>query len=45
MVDATEEAVLNSLLMSPTMVGRGGNTSEGLDPETVVGLLREAGRV
>ena len=43
-VDATEEAVLNSLLMSPTTVGRDGNTSEGLDPETVVRLLREHGR-
>ncbi len=43
-VDATEEAVLNSLLQSPTSVGRAGNTSEGLDPDTVVGLLREHGR-
>ena len=34
-VDAAEEAVLNSMLMSPTTVGRDGNTSEGLDPETV----------
>ena len=39
-----EEAVLNSLLMSPTTVGRDGNTSEGLDPATVVRLLREHGR-
>jgi D-aminopeptidase len=44
-VDATEEAVLNSLLTSPTTVGRDGNTSEGLDPDTVVGLLREHGRL
>jgi D-aminopeptidase len=43
-VDAAEEAVLNSLLMSPTTVGRDGHTSEGLDPETVVRLLREHGR-
>jgi D-aminopeptidase len=43
-VDAAEESVLNSLLMSPTTVGRDGNTSEGLDPETVVRLLREHGR-
>ena len=28
--------MLNSLLMSPTTVGRDGNTSEGLDPDTVV---------
>ena len=43
-VDAAEESVLNSLLMSPTTVGRDGNTSEGLDPDTVVRLLREHGR-
>jgi D-aminopeptidase len=43
-VDAAEESVLNSLLMSPTTVGRDGNTSEGLDPDTVVRLLSEAGR-
>ena len=43
-VDATEEAVLNSLLMSPTSVGRDGNTSEGLDADTVVRLLQEHGR-
>jgi D-aminopeptidase len=43
-VDAAEESVLNSLLMSPTMVGRDGNTSEGLDPDAVVRLLAEAGR-
>jgi D-aminopeptidase len=43
-VDATEESVLNSLLMSPTMAGRNGNISEGLDPETVVRLLQEHGR-
>jgi D-aminopeptidase len=44
-VDATEESVLNSLLTSPTTVGRDGNTSEGLDPDTVVGLLRGHGRL
>jgi D-aminopeptidase len=43
-VDATEESVLNSLLMAPTTVGRDGNTSEGLDPETVVRLMEEHGR-
>ena len=44
-VEATEEAVLNSLLTSTTTVGRAGNTSEGLDPDTVVRLLREHGRL
>ena len=43
-VDAAEESVLNSLLMAPTTVGRDGNTSEGLDPDTVVRLLSEHGR-
>ena len=31
-VDAAEESVLNSMLMSPTMVGRDGNTSRGARP-------------
>ncbi len=44
-VDAAEESVLNSLLMSPTSAGRDGHTSEGLDPDTVVRLLREHGRL
>lgn len=39
-VDCAEEAVLDSLLMSPTTVGRDGNTSEGLDPEVVRRLVR-----
>ncbi|MEO8107632.1 MAG: P1 family peptidase [Actinomycetes bacterium] len=39
-VDATEESVLNSMLMAPTVVGRGGNTLYGLDPSVVQGLLR-----
>ena len=41
-VDAAEEAVLNSLLMSATMVGRDGNTSEGLDASLVARLVAEA---
>ena len=40
-VDAAEESVLNSLLMSPTMVGRSGNTSQGLEPEVVRRLVEE----
>jgi len=40
-VDAAEESVLNSILMSPTTVGRDGNTSEGLDPEVVQRLVEE----
>jgi D-aminopeptidase len=43
-VDAAEEAVLDSMLRSATTVGRDGNTSEGLDPAVVTRLLREAGR-
>ncbi len=34
-VDAAEEAVLNSMLESPTVTGVHGNISEGLDPELV----------
>ncbi|MBA2639397.1 MAG: P1 family peptidase [Nocardioidaceae bacterium] len=39
-VDATEEAVLNSMLGSPTVTGRAGHVSAGLDPDAVVRLLR-----
>src|SRR3954452_6823797 len=42
-VDAAEEAVLNSLLGSGTTTGRDGNTSEGLDPAVVTRLLAKAG--
>ncbi len=42
-VDASEEAVLDSMLQASTTVGRDGNTSEGLDPEVVVRLLEEHG--
>jgi D-aminopeptidase len=44
-VEATEEAVLNSLLAASTVVGRDGNTSYGLPAERVVELLRDAGRL
>lgn len=39
-VDASEEAVLDSLLASPTTVGRDGHTSPGLDPDLLSGVLR-----
>jgi len=41
-VDAAEEAVLNSLLMAPTTTGRDGNVSAGLDPEAVIHLMGDA---
>ncbi len=43
-VEATEEAVLNSLLAAPTVTGRDGNTSHGLPVEPLRELLRMAGR-
>ncbi len=43
-VDAAEESVLNSMLMAPTVTGRGGNTSQGLPPDEVRRLLAEHGR-
>ncbi len=42
-VEATEEAVLNSMLMAPTVTGRDGNTSPGLPAERVRELLTAAG--
>jgi D-aminopeptidase len=44
-VEAAEEAVLNSMLTAPTVVGRDGHTRENLDPDEVVRLLREHGRL
>jgi D-aminopeptidase len=38
-VEATEEAVLNSLLMARTVVGRDGNTAHGLPADGVRALL------
>jgi len=40
-VEATEEAVLNSMLTAPTVTGRDGNTSYGLPAEQVARLLRD----
>jgi D-aminopeptidase len=44
-VDATEEAVLNSMLAAPTVVGRDGNYSRGLPCDRVAELLSAAGRL
>ena len=38
-VEAVEEAVLNSLFMAETLVGRDGNTRHGLPVEEVVALV------
>jgi D-aminopeptidase len=43
-VEATEEAVLNSMLSASTVTGRDDNTSYGLPVERVCDLLQEAGR-
>ncbi|MGI8700933.1 MAG: P1 family peptidase [Nocardioidaceae bacterium] len=44
-VEASEEAVLNSIFASPTVVGRAGNTATGIPVDDVVRLWREHGRV
>jgi D-aminopeptidase len=44
-VEATEEAVLNSMLAAPTVTGRDGNTSRGLPADQVRQFLAAAGRV
>jgi len=38
-VDATEEAVLNSMVNSPTMHGRDGNAREGLPLDKVQAII------
>jgi D-aminopeptidase len=44
-VEATEEAVLNSLLAARTVTGRSGNVSRGLPANRVIELLGLAGRL
>jgi D-aminopeptidase len=44
-VEATEEAVLNSLLAAPTVTGRAGHVAPGLPASQVRDLLIAAGRI
>ncbi len=44
-VEATEEAVLNSMLAAPTVTGRDGNCSRGLPAAAVRDILAAAGRL
>ncbi|MGH3408830.1 MAG: P1 family peptidase, partial [Streptosporangiaceae bacterium] len=44
-VEATEEAVLNSLLAAVTVTGRDGHTSHALPRARLADLLRTAGRI
>lgn len=44
-VEASEEAVLNSMFASPTVVGRSGNTSPGVPVDDVLDLMRRHGRI
>jgi len=41
-VEATEEAVINSLLAAPTVTGRDGNTSQGLPADRVRDIMAAA---
>lgn len=44
-IEATEEAILNSLTMATTMKGRRGITAEAIPMDKVMGILREYKRV
>ncbi|MGH2480852.1 MAG: P1 family peptidase, partial [Ktedonobacteraceae bacterium] len=44
-VEATEEAIVNALLAGSTMIGRGGRTVYGLEPELLVEVMRQHGRL
>ncbi len=44
-VEATEEAILNSLTAATTMVGRDGNTIHALPLDRLVGVMRQYGRL
>ena len=43
-VEATEEAVIDSMLCASTMVGRDGNTAVALDADELMSLMRRHGR-
>ena len=44
-IEATEEAILNSLFAAETMVGRDGHTIEALPKEKVLQMLKQAGKI
>jgi D-aminopeptidase len=44
-VEATEEAILNSLAMATTMTGRNGNTIHALPLDRLVEVMRQYGRL
>jgi D-aminopeptidase len=44
-VEATEEAILNSLTMAYTMIGRDGNTIHALPLDRLVEVMRAHGRL
>lgn len=44
-IEATEEAILNSLFMAESMTGRNGNAVNALPVEDVMKILREYGRI
>ncbi len=44
-IEATEEAILNSLFAAETMTGRNGHIIEALPKEKVLQMLRDAGKI
>jgi D-aminopeptidase len=44
-IEATEEAILNSMLQAETMTGKGGATAYRLDPELLLEVVSVAGRL
>jgi D-aminopeptidase len=44
-VEATEESILNALLGAETMTGRDGITAHALDPDRLLAVLGQAGRI
>jgi D-aminopeptidase len=44
-VEATEEAVIDSMLCNETMVGRDGNTSHALPVGQLMAIVKQAGRI
>jgi D-aminopeptidase len=43
--EATEEAIVNALLAAETMTGRDGVTAHALEPDRLMAIMRDHGRL
>jgi D-aminopeptidase len=44
-VEATEEAIIDAMIVNETMIGRDGNTTEALPHDRLLDIMQRAGRL